>query len=1852
MTACKRAATILSVATLIALVVGAADGWILSARAAASAVIAHTSGQVSRKADIQVVFRQPVGGGGPFPKELAASPFAFNPAVGGTAVWTNARTLSFKPRRDWTPGEKVTATLHLADIMETGGPADVEFDFTILTQAIEVRLDGLQATGGPDGTAQRLTGQLTTADVANDWSVEKVLSIMLDGRSRKIAWQHDEDRKTHRFIVDGLRRAQRALPVTIVWDGAPIGAAQKGRRELLLPASGTFDVLYARPVQGAQSAVEIRMTDRLDSGQDLRGLVTVKGEETRTEVAGNRITVYLPTSKWGAVTVALSDAIRNRAGQRLGTAKDVTVTFEEMKPQVRFVGKAVIVPSTLGQTVPVETANLRRLTVSAMRIPADNLAQFLQVNDLDGQREVKRVGRVVWRRVIDLNWQPEMKNRWVRHGLDLSELLNHHPDGMFRLTLSFTHRDVDYGCAGADGGDLFDTAPAPGDGNIDAEAENSFWNSYANTGGYDNWYRFYDNRENPCHPAYYMRMGDHDITVARNILVSDIGLIAKRGDTDELLVVATDVRSALPLPRVSVDVLDYQQQVLARGRTDNDGRLTVRTGTTPFLAVARHGGQWGYLKLDGGSANSLSHFDVAGAAVTKGIKGFIYGERGVWRPGDTLHLTFILDDHDNPLPDNHPVRFELINPKGLLVRTMTRTRSLNGFYDFATPTAAEAPTGNWVGRVTVGGAVFEKRLKIETVMPNRLKIEVDFGDAQRALKNGPLSGEIHSKWLHGAPAGDLEADMEMRLVAGKTVFPGYDIYTFDDPVRRFRAETFDIFKGTLDGNGRAAFSADVSADNASPGMLAAVFQTRVFEPSGAFSTDVYKMPFHPYARYVGVRLPKGDAARGMLLTDTDHTVDIAMVDSTGKPVPEGRVQVTVYKLKWRWWWEKGREDLADYVGKTSYDSIDVGEAAIRDGKGQWRLRIDYPAWGRYLVRVADMDGNHMTGKIVYVDWPGWAGRGQKESPGGASVLSFSSDKPAYNVGEKIVLTIPAGRNGRGLVSIEKGGRVLHTDWVEGGETPIRYEVAATPEMAPNVYAHVTYLQPHRAAVNDLPIRLYGVVPIAVEDPQTRLSPVIETPETFAPEAEATLSVSETHGRSMTYTLAIVDEGLLDLTRFATPDPWSRFYAREALSVKTWDLFDDVAGAYGGVLEQLLAVGGGAPVDEGAGKKARRFPPMVRFAGPFFLEAGAAGRHTIDFPQYIGSVRVMVVAGGDKRAYGFAEKAVPVKKPLMVLATLPRVVSPEETVALPVTVFALDPAVTGAAVRVTAGGALSTDGDTETTVAFPAIGDRTVSFHLKAGAAPGPASVVVSAVSGIHTAAHRIDIPVRSVTRPVTTFLDGVISPEGSWAPTVTLPGVAGTNTVGLEVSALPTMRLGDRLAFLVHYPHGCLEQTVSTAFPQLYLHQLAALSPAERNRIAEHVQAAIDKLGRFLDPAGGFAYWPGGRQTNAWADIYTGHFLHAAKTAGYLVPGHLTMAWQRFNRQAARNWVMGPDTAQLTQAYRLYVLALAGAPEMGAMNRLREASDLSTAARWRLAAAYGLAGQPEAADRLTAGAVTQIPEYTELSETFGSALRDEAMILESLSLAGRMAEADRLAKHIGARLGAPRWYSTQTVAYAFIALAQYAGLSSPSAPLDVTYRAGSAESHAVSAPTAVFSDAIDPKDLGAGAPLVIHNTGKRTLYAHISLRGNPAPGNETAAASGLALNVRYLDLNDAPLNVDRLQQGTDLVIEVDVRHTGNGGDYANLALTHLLPAGWEITHARLTGDAAPAADTAAYRDVRDDRELVYFDLARGDTAVFRTRVNAGYVGRFYLPAVHVAAMYDERIFARTPGRWIDVTGAP
>jgi len=1101
-------------------------------------------------------------------------------------------------------------------------------------------------------------------------------------------------------------------------------------------------------------------------------------------------------------------------------------------------------------------------------------------------------------------------------------------------------------------------------------------------------------------------------------LASDIGVTIKKGTNNSYFVAVNDILNTDPIAGAKVTFYNFQQQPIGNVVTNVEGTSIFDAEKLAYFAIVENNGQKSYVKLNDGNVLSVSKFNVSGARLQKGIKGFLFGERGVWRPGDQIFLSFLLNDNANKLPSKHPVKMELLDPYNKVVFREVKTNGLNNYYHFNLKTNENAPTGNWLAKVTVGGASFTKSIKIETIKPNRLKIKPEFGQKVLSSRN-PISGSLEVKWLHGAIAKNLKADITAKFNVTQTKFKQFPAYVFDDPTRAFSTEEQRVFDGRLNSEGEVDFNMKVQLGSKAPGMLNAAFVTKVYENGGDFSTDVFVKPYSPYQTYLGLNTPKGDKRRGMLLTDTKHKFEVVSVDEKGNPRATKNLKVTIHKVNWRWWWDTSADNLSSFSSSNYRER--VFEKTIEtnaSGKGTFDFELKYPNWGRYLVRVEDPNGGHAAGKTIYIDWPGWAGKSRKNDPSAATMLVFSSDKETYNVGETAKITFPSSEGGRALVTIENGSEVIESLWVETAQGETKFDLPIDELYTPNIFIHISLLQPHGTTLNDSPIRLYGVAPIAVENPETKLSPKLTMPEVLRPEETISLKVSEEKGKAMTYSIAMVDEGLLDLTRFKTPNPWNTFYAREALGVKTWDIYDDVIGAFGGRIDQVFSIGGDGELAGAKNKKANRFEPMVKYLGPFELKAGQTKTHEVKIPKYVGSVRTMLVAGDNsKEAYGATEKTTPVRKPLMVLASLPRKITPGEKVTLPITVFAMEEKVKNVTVRLKKDRSFTIVGDASQTISFAQPDEKMVYFNLNVSDFKGIGKVIVEAFGNGEKASFEIPIDVVN-PNPVTSEMQNIVlDANGSQTLNFETFGVSGSNSAQVELSTLPPMNFNGRMKYLIRYPHGCVEQTTSAAFPQLFLTHIFDLDNTQKKKIQLHVENAISRLGNYQLPNGGFSYWPGQGRANDWGTSYAGHFLLEAEKKGYVLPIGFKSSWINYQQQIAKQWRAGASQSDLAQAYRLYTLALSGNADIASMNRLREKHDLSNESKFRLAASYALVGQSKVAEGLLSNTSMDFNTDRHNYYTYGSAVRNRAMALETFILMKDKVKARKMAESVAQRLG-------------------------------------------------------------------------------------------------------------------------------------------------------------------------------------------------------------------------------------------
>lgn len=1785
-------------------------------------ILNFSSGLVSSSSDIRVVLAFDKKEWTPN-QELDNNLFSISPSVDGKVVALSSNTIAFIPKDKLNQNTEYQITFHLSDVKDV--PKNLnEFNFTIKTikQDFLVNTLDLQSYGKD---FQYLNGTINFSDNIDAAAAMKIVKATQFGKDLKIKFDKEvSNPKKYKFVIDSIQRTVEDSKINIVWKGSAINVDQTGSVAFEIPGKNNFKIISTQIQEDNAQVLLINFSDPIKKGQNLDGLIQIESASNlKFTTAGNLLKVFFTESLKGELLVEVFQGIQSEDGYKMKSDFAEKITFDQVKPEIKFVKSGTILPSSNNLKINFEAVNLSAVDVKVYKIYKNNILQFLQYNEINGSQNLRDVAMPIAKQTIMLkNSKLINYGDWNAYALDLSKIISVEPGAIYRVELTYKKKYSLYKCASvAEEEEEYEEIENEGE----VRSNEYYYDDY-------NW----NEREDPCSNSYY-----YNNKIFTNVIATDLGVIAKRGENGSYFFAVNDIVTTNPVSGATIDLYNFQQQKLASITTNGEGIAKADITKYAYFAIVTKDKNTTYVKLDEGQSLSVSNFDVSGVQLQKGLKGYIYGERGVWRPGDTLHLAFMLNDNESKLEKTHPIKFKLSNPQGKAMYVAVQKYNENNHYKFKVVTKDSDITGNWEAKVSIGGVHFYKSIKIETIKPNRLKIKNSFAN-KNLSGNKPNKGTIEVAWLHGAVAKNLKVEMQAKFMQQVTTFKGYSNYDFDDEVREFSTEEVNVFSGKVDDFGKTNVTIQPKVTNQAPGKLKVVFQTKAYENGGDFSTDVVSASYSPYKTYVGIKSPEPNKY-GMLETEKMNRFEIVSVDENGSPKAVKNLEVRVYKVDWRWWWNSSGDDLSRYNSAevtTAYKNFVVNTTA--SGKASVQFKVSENDWGRYLIRVIDNDG-HATSKTEIIDWPIWSGKTKTGDASTANMLVFTSDKTKYTVGEKATVSFPSSIGGRALISIENGSKVIASFWAitQKGETKV--EIPLSPEMAPNVYVNISLLKPHASTINDSPIRMYGILPIEVVDKNTVLQPQIDMASVLKPETKTNIKVSEKTGKEMTYTLAIVDDGLLDLTRFKTPNAWDKFYERQALGVKTWDVYDDVIGAYGGKINQIFSIGGDADLGGSNAKKANRFKPVVIYLGPFKLEKGQTKSHTVELPNYIGSVRTMVVAGAAKtNAYGSAEKTTPVRKPLMVLASVPRKISPNEKVTIPITVFAMENTIKNVTVQVKTNKAVRLLSPSKQAVSFSSPNEKMVYFDLEVGNVLGIGKIEVIATSGNEKASYEVELNVTNPNPITTDFVDVVVEPNSSKTVQWNTFGVEGSNKARLEVSSFPTIDFNGRLQYLIQYPHGCVEQTTSSVFPQLYLGDVMDLDGNRKAEMQKNINAGIQKLGGFQQVNGGLSYWPGNGNADDWGTSYAGHFLLEAEKKGYVLPISFKQKWISYQQREAKKWRYSQQYHNdFAQAYRLYTLALAGVPDMGSMNRLKETAALSNESKIRLAATYALTGQKNTA--LTLLNTTSVEENKNHYYYYGSSERNKAMLLETYLLVNENQKAFTLATKIASALSSKNYMSTQTTAYCLYAMSKFA-LKNGKKGINATFT-NNGKTESISSTKSIADRKLVVKN-GLNS-ITIKNEKDNTIYVRVSNSGILPVGEEKEMQKNFFGAISFKTRNGSAVSLNQIKQGTELVAQVTIRNQSN--DYIdNVALSQIIPSGFEIMNSRFTdfGDFAP--NKADYMDIRDDRTQFYFGLKANESRTFTVLLNATYLGDYYLPGIQCEAMYDNNYILRTKGQWVKI----
>jgi len=1775
---------------------------------------------------VDILFDHPLGQGKQG-EVLDPAPATIEPALGGFWKWQDTNALRFSPSEAFPVASEFKITLLPERILKPGQELAGDRELKVVTDRFLV--EGVDVIEEPAISGKgkvifrgmlKFNYEVKPPQLAP--RIKLVDPEAPDGKPIAVTLEAEYEQKVIGFRTEAVQKKKEERKVRLVLGGDLTSAAGNVPlgddyvREIPLGSSEKLAVWQVTSEPGDhESTVKVRFSSPVSAAVAEKYVHVAPAVAYRPSAERNLLSLTGELKPGGTYTLAIDKGMPATDDAVLQEAYKTEIHLPDLEPSVDFQSQGMFLSAAGKHTVALESVNVSQAKLTVDRVYLNNLFYLFQYGgffDQDYAWEGSQVPRHLGSRVADDTLTlANRKNRKQRTPLTLDEhvpLAGDAPQrGLYRVVVA-----------------------------RDGEPKGS----------------------------------------QRWLLLTDLGVVAKRGN-GELLVWVSSFRDLGAVAEAKVSLISDQNQTLASGRTDGDGLWRIKDSaalkagereTRPYMLTVEKGDDFTFLLFDKMKIDPTG-LDVGGAeSQPSGYSAFLYGERDIYRPGERVVGLAVVRDARLKPPPRMPLVLRWRDPQGRERGTQKVTADARGLADLHLDLPAFALTGGHTLELLAGEEVIgQYRFQVEEFVPDRIKVEIAKPD-HPVGPGQPLAYTVASSYLFGPPAAGLPVESRVRVVDSTFAPKGFEGFTFRNAERKLEDKEIASQQGTLDPAGRKAFTATVPAGAPVPSALEAVITARVQEQGGRGVSALARLPIHPYPYYLGLK------RLGEELGDPGKPVRLEWVALTpeGKPAPSGALRAELYRDRWNT--VLRRNDHGGFSYESTRDPQLVDSRALPGGQPRGAFAFAPRQVGSYRAVLTDPDTQASTEVEFYVS--GWAySPWALKNP---SRLDLDLDKTEYAPGETAQVQVRAPFPGKLLLTVERNGILytsLHTLTGNTAKIPIPVSV----DYRPNAYVTATLIRGVKDLEAGSVARSFGAVPIYVDRTANRLGVEIAAPAETRPGTKVEIAVkvpsgagsgAGSSGGRATVTVAAVDEGILQLIDQKLPQPFDFFYRKLALGVASSDTF-------GLLLPEIKPeTAGGGEGAEGLSQHVRtegirRSRPVAFWSGP--VDADAAGNAHVSFtlPEFQGALRIMAVAVRGER-FGAAEKLTRVRTPLVLLPTFPRVLSFDETLRLPVTVrndTGRDGTfqVTLAAQEPAPPNLIQLAGTKDTpnpqAVPVPAGREKTVYFAVGTSALAGDVRLALTAsgngetTRATETVAIRPDLPVAAledvgaVGKPA---LDLPLAPAARFRPE--------TLRRELRIGSVPLVQFAGKLSNLVHYPYGCLEQTVSSAFPLLYMADLAQqldpelLDPKKgpnkgKTDPAGYVHTAISRIASMQLYGGGFALWPGEESVHPWATAYAAHFLVEARRAGHPVPDFLhdgALTYLAGDVKAKSEY--GSDELERV-TYQLYVLARAGRADLGTMDFVREKQrkNLGTESRALLAAAYAAVGNPQAIGELLAqlGQVERVERQT--GGNWNSGVRNRAIVLVALLDAAPQSPqipllADRLARD--ARTYGE--WTTQESGWALLALGELYHRQAQAPPYSGTVFLGDRKVGTFTNRTATFPDlrGIEPVRL-------VMDAGYRPGAAFYSLitRGVPTDDAFAPSHNGLEIERAVLDRNGKEADLNAVKQGDLLVLKTRVRSTA--GAVENVVIESLLPSGLEVENPRLkTTESLPwvtdATADLAYLDLRDDRILIFTDLPENTWVTLYALTRAVAPGSFRLPPTHAEAMYDPKLQATGERRRIEV----
>lgn len=1722
----------------------------------------------------------------------------FSPPVAGRFRFTTTRELVFSPVTGFVPGTDYSATL--SDAIVRGAPSGKPLN---RSRVIEFHTPRLRADRLDLFWTETVAGSgrpMLRATLVFNYEVDPSelgnrLTISLDGTVASYTMLSSQVDRVVAVAIDGIDpKSSAGKPITAsIASGMPcVGCTNPTNAEIsvgsTLGSIDRLDILAADArFEGNQAMIHVRTNQRV-AGTDVRNVLSIDPNmSVTTEVTSDGFLVKGPFRSGSTYELTVSNQLRGIHGGRLANPFKAFVAFGAMEPSVRFSsGKGFYLSNRGSKTVGVEIINVPSVRARIYKIYENNLLNYIGTSRYSNwyasgsssgtdfgnfdysYYNLESVGDLLIDRTIDTK--------------DLAER-----DGIHMLTL-----------------DLKDDAQHKGVYLVNVSSTDNQW-----------------------------------VGAWRMVSYSDLGLIVK-STPDEVVVYANSIMDTQPLANVQVTLISTNNQVMKTGTTDRNGvvKLTGLINDAPGFRLgmvsARSESDFNVILMSDTRVET-SRFDVGGQYSNEaGYQAFLYPERDIYRPGETINLNSIVRDQTWGTPGRMPVLLTVRLPNGREHSSYQVTLSAQGSGSFAVPLDASAVTGTYMAELYSSNRVLlaSKPISVEEFLPDRIKVMLD-ANSERFTVDQRIEATATATNLFGPPAAFRNYEMTLNLQRIPFSSKQYPDVNFSLKVKDGVTLLSDFRQGKTDGAGKAAEIFGVSNNYRDMGLLRGTLFATVFDESGRPVNQVKNVTIETQQTFFGIRAID-------MYADLSRPVKLGFiaVNREGAITPGSMAKIQVVRHEWQNVIQRRYDDRYRYVSEKK--EVVVTDRTVELSDGTYSMDFLPQQSGEYEVRILRPGAQNWVSSTFYAYGFGYT-RGSSFQVDTDGHILIEADKAVYKPGETARILFKTPFSGRLLVTVERN-RVIETHTLQTDNRAAMLDLRISDSHVPNVYITATLIRPLAEA--SVLTTAHGFQSISVERANSRIPVTIQAPETSRSNRSQDIIVRAAANTAVEMTIAVVDEGILQLKNFATPDPHGYFYAKRALEVASYDVYPYL---FPEMLRRSSPGGDGYDLAMRVNPMGSRRARLVSFwSGVVKSNASGEARYTIKIPPYSGSLRVMATAWSGSM-FGSADHNIRVSDPIVISSALPRFLSPDDELDMAVILTNTTGSTARTSTAISVSGPVAINGSSTKSADILANAESMVPFSLKASRNIGEARVAVRVTSNGESFVDTVFVPVRAAGGLQVNSDQGRLEP-GSTSLKQEAAYISGTGSGKLLLSRSPLVEFTKSLSDLLAYPYGCAEQTISSAFPQLYYEDFSAMfeQPGSRRPSdpAWNVQEAIRKIETMQLYSGALAYWPGGNYESWWATIYGAHFMQEATKAGYEVNQNVLqrMYWYIEAKNRERNTIRyyyRDDSGMLEEktiapkevAYGLYVLAMAGQPDLPGMNYYKDnLSMLAIDSRYLLAAAFLQTGDQQAYRQIIPERFANERSIAVTGGSFHSFIRDQGIVLNTLVESDPTnSQIDPLARQLSEQISRSTYLSTQEMAFALLGLGKVLRSESGNTAT-ATVRQGGTTLGSFDGTS--MSIAYSP-DKG---PLDIQVAGSGRVYYSRQTRGLSPSNKVDERDQVLRVRRTYLSRSGQPITSGNFRQNDLVVVRITVS-TLDGSSVENVAISDMLPAGFEIENPRI-GDVPELqwvtnASNPDHIDIRDDR-INLFATASGTEKHFYYMVRAVSKGRFHQGPVSADAMYN------------------